>query len=299
MPLKLDESSACDWTVCPSAYQTIAYRQAGMKQCRYIPDAVEAILASKLRAMTVRRIKAVWFGTWTKEKAKEVDYVRKLLKQVDTVDIELVVISNDPSADVQWNLETIFTHLHQCDFAVFPVDTTDPAALAKSSNRAVQCMALGLPVIASPIPSYTEVIHHGWNGFLCDKDNEWLAAFAQMRDSNIRQAMAQNAFEFSTQCYAIETIGQMWQMLLHDIAPNGATEWRNTMSMRDHVRVRTIRARGASRMIDQMYSISKGLRYILESLKHNPFEWQLVVALMKNMRRLQNYIRRIHDSVNG
>jgi len=58
----------------------------------------------------------------------------------------------------------------------------------KSSNRAIQAMALGLPVVAYPI-QLRRVIRNGWNGFLCREDKDWLGALSKLRDDRFRREM--------------------------------------------------------------------------------------------------------------
>ena len=44
-------------------------------------------------------------------------------------------------------------------------------------------MAFGIPVIASPVPSYLEIIRHGENGFIARTAREWSKFLMFLRDN--------------------------------------------------------------------------------------------------------------------
>jgi glycosyltransferase involved in cell wall biosynthesis len=43
-------------------------------------------------------------------------------------------------------------------------------------------MGLGLPVIASPVPSYLGVVEQGVNGYIARTPHDWLRAIDELRD---------------------------------------------------------------------------------------------------------------------
>ncbi|MBP6228963.1 MAG: hypothetical protein KA472_13605 [Pseudomonadales bacterium] len=68
-----------------------------------------------------------------------------------------------------------------------------PGWIVKSENRLTMKMSIGLPVIASPIPSYLPVINQGVNGFLAQSPREWRSLLDQLRDPDLRGAMGAKA----------------------------------------------------------------------------------------------------------
>ena len=144
LPLKLRETNFALWTICASQFQARAYREAGIDHTVYIPDAVEAIKPPKTSRNLQEKLRCVWFGNWEKYRTNEVDFIQNLLTNFSN--IEFIKISNSKEADIQWQLDTVFEHLHSCDFAVLPVGD-ESVSQAKSSNRALQAMALGLPLL--------------------------------------------------------------------------------------------------------------------------------------------------------
>lgn len=90
---------------------------------------------------------------------------------------------------VPWSANTVYEHMRQADIAIIPIDaqeSLDPAEVpswkVKSENRLSMKMALGLPVIATPIPSYLPLVVQGENGFFANTRTEWMACLETLRD---------------------------------------------------------------------------------------------------------------------
>ena len=54
-------------------------------------------------------------------------------------------------------------------------------------------MAMGLPVIATPIPAYEPLVKQGQNGFLASDKYEWLQHLSALRDPALRRSIGQQA----------------------------------------------------------------------------------------------------------
>ena len=98
-----------------------------------------------------------------------------------------------------WDAVGVYRHLAAADVGIIPVDERaavgDDATIGalhvptwqvKSENRLTLKMALGLPVVATPIPAYLPVVEHGVNGFLARSRDEWLACLQELRDPQRR-----------------------------------------------------------------------------------------------------------------
>ena len=104
---------------------------------------------------------------------------------------------------VDWSLDTVYDEMAGADIGIIPVDMR-PDFLpgqqvswwqVKSENRLTMKMSLGLPVIASPVPAYLDVIEHGRNGFIAESRDEWLQYMNQLRDPRLRQSIGERARE--------------------------------------------------------------------------------------------------------
>jgi glycosyltransferase involved in cell wall biosynthesis len=97
-----------------------------------------------------------------------------------------------------WGVESVYAAMQQADIGIIPIDPDpmrDPTGewRLKSENRLTLKMAMGLPVIATPIPSYEPVIDQGRNGFLAHNSAQWLQYLSELRDPQLRQSMGQQA----------------------------------------------------------------------------------------------------------
>ncbi|MEO8037141.1 MAG: glycosyltransferase [Betaproteobacteria bacterium] len=111
-----------------------------------------------------------------------------------------------------WGPESVYRDLQQADIGIIPVDTSGTAAGAcpapswkvKSENRLTLMMAMGLPVIATPIPSYEAVMRHGDNGFFARSGAEWTSCFHALSDPGLRKRMGARARASVVERFSIE-----------------------------------------------------------------------------------------------
>lgn len=102
---------------------------------------------------------------------------------------------------INWNPDTVYQQTAACDIAIIPVDTRDdPVGNAKvsmwqvkSENRLTLAMALGMAVVASPVPSYLEVVEQGVNGYLATTRTEWLECLELLQNPENRRRIGDNA----------------------------------------------------------------------------------------------------------
>lgn len=95
-----------------------------------------------------------------------------------------LVLFNDLSTMVEthiWDRNLVTKQLSECDIGIIPVHKEIPSRLYKSDNRAALMMSLGLPVVATPIDSYEELISNGVNGYLCSSKKDWFNALEELR----------------------------------------------------------------------------------------------------------------------
>jgi len=110
---------------------------------------------------------------------------------------------------VAWRADSVYQHLLKADVGIIPIET-NPANGAseswrvKSENRLTLMMALGLPVVATPIPAYEPVVMQGDNGFLARDKAEWLSCLTALRYPALRQTMGQQARLSALAGYSME-----------------------------------------------------------------------------------------------
>ena len=212
----------CDAFVGSSRRLADFWRERGAANAHYIPDPAEwwcerAAIDGEPRQPGVVRI--AWMGhraNW-----ETLAPLRRLLVEREFRDFRLVTVANHPEADVAWSPKAVREVVASCDIGAITT-RPPPVSTVKSSNRAVQFMAAGKPVIADRIPSYEEVVRHGETGFLCDSAHDWRAALCELRETERRRAVAVAAREAVDPGYRVETVARRWLDVFGTLEPDRA-----------------------------------------------------------------------------
>ncbi len=91
------------------------------------------------------------------------------LRVVSSVDYQS---SSIPVENRRWGLETEVDDLCTFDIGLMPL-ADDPWTRGKSAYKAVQYMAVGLPVVGSPVGTASDVICDGISGYLASTPEQW------------------------------------------------------------------------------------------------------------------------------
>lgn len=105
----------------------------------------------------------------------------------------------------EWSAATEVSDLADCDIGVVPLDD-GPWNRWKFNFKTVQCMALGLPVVARRMGSNPEIIQDGVNGFLVETEDEWFERLAALaRSPELRHRMGEAARRTVLEHYSVQT----------------------------------------------------------------------------------------------
>lgn len=92
---------------------------------------------------------------------------------------------------VPWSEETEVDSLRSLSIGIMPIPD-NPFERGKSGLKLLQYMAVGLPVIASPVGVNRQIVEQGVNGFLCQTTDEWITAIRTLAaNAELRQRMGQ------------------------------------------------------------------------------------------------------------
>lgn len=107
----------------------------------------------------------------------------------------------------EWRLEEEVGHLQRADIGVYPL-RDDEWGRGKCAFKAIQFMAVGVPVVASRVGANLELIRDGENGFLAGSETEWVDKLTLLvRDPWLRQRMGEAARKTVEERYSLEVVG--------------------------------------------------------------------------------------------
>ncbi len=169
-------AQVADVITCASAF--IAERaQKHHPWAVYLPDSIDGRHFRVIKdAQDFGRpdLRAVFSGT--SQKAGELEPILPLLRSRG---MSLTVIANAPPPlsipyrFVPWAYETFPQHIVEGEICVAHRPVDNPYNKGHSLFKVGVFMFQGVPAIASPVPSYKEVVTNGTGGSLCESLEEW------------------------------------------------------------------------------------------------------------------------------
>jgi GT2 family glycosyltransferase/tetratricopeptide (TPR) repeat protein len=194
-----------DMVACCSTKLEEMTRQKGISRTVVLKDAVEERKPSTERVYTDRypKPKAGYLGMGGNQWL-----ISEWLKDtIESAGYEIVLCTEWGNATNKWSIDTWPDVMNECDVILCPqrVDVQP----AKSSVKATTAMALGMPVLASPLQAYKEVIQHGVNGYICDTKEDWYNALVTLKDPILRKQVGTAAVE-AVKGYSLSNITKEW-----------------------------------------------------------------------------------------
>ena len=111
------------------------------------------------------------------------------------------------SSSVEFSLAREIDELRSFDIGIMPMPNTEWTR-GKCAFKAIQYMASGVPVVASPIGVTTDLIQHDANGLLASSEEEWFGYLAKLvADVDLRQRLATAGRRTIEDSYSLERWG--------------------------------------------------------------------------------------------
>ncbi|HXP95335.1 MAG TPA: glycosyltransferase [Telmatospirillum sp.] len=152
-----------------------------------------------------------WIGTPTTAEA----YLRPLLPTLAAMIREgwarlTVIGAGDlPGLDatiLPWDEAREVEQLLSFDVGIMPL-SDDPWSRGKCAYKLLQYMAVGLPVVASPVGMNCEVVRQGINGFLAENPDDWREALATLaKDPDLRRRMGEAGRAMLAKDYSLSAV---------------------------------------------------------------------------------------------
>lgn len=180
----------------------------------FIDDAIENVSLNYKKHISNEKLKLVWVGH--SDNWKTLSIVMDAIETIGDNSIELTTISNHPDAMYKWDVDTVSKLIMENDVGVIPSFELDWNK-AKSSNRLTLFASLGIPIIASPVPSYLDILTDNEEVFFVKDRDDWCKAILKLKDPVVRQKISDKALEKVLSSYSINAIGAKWFNLINDI----------------------------------------------------------------------------------
>jgi glycosyltransferase involved in cell wall biosynthesis len=133
------------------------------------------------------------------------------------------VICNEPPREpiagaemrfVRWSAEREAEELGDCHAGIMPLPD-DAIARGKCGLKALQYMATGRPVVASPVGVNTDIIQHGYNGLLAETSDQFVSALTALAaDPDLRRRLGANARKTIEEKYSAEVVARAFAQVV-------------------------------------------------------------------------------------
>ena len=194
-------------------------RRAEAKHVAIIPSVVDidryapANVADKLNRDRNIPLVVGWIGTpITSHYLTLIAEAFRAIVAIRSVELHVVGASAPPEfsglpvKSIGWTEATEIDAVRSFDVGIMPLDNT-MWERGKCAYKLLQVMAVGRPVIASPVGTNCTVIRDGVNGFLADTPDQWIRALtALIDDPNLRKRMGLEAQQTIKDHYTVERV---------------------------------------------------------------------------------------------
>jgi hypothetical protein len=118
----------------------------------------------------------------------------------------------------EWHPTTLSAIACDCDLAIIPVDLSDPFSRGKPENKLLLFWRMGLPVVVSATPCYSQAMRAaGLDDAICDNQG-WLVKLSGfMKDESLRQRAALLGREHATNHFQLSDLLERWDQMFESI----------------------------------------------------------------------------------
>lgn len=168
-----------------------------------------------------------WMGTSSNFYSLKpiIPVIRQILEQHDSVRFRIVSNAAFPYLreqsnveEIRWSAETEINLLRSFDIGLMPL-ANHPRCMGKCGFKMIQYMAVGTPVVASPVGANVEIFEGSSAGFLADEPARWYKALNELiEDETQRQMYGKSAREHVVANYSIRSVIDDYVELFEQVA---------------------------------------------------------------------------------
>lgn len=189
----------------------------------YIPDALEFPWRTyQAHEHPKKPLRLVWMGA-----GGNYFFAEPIVTGLRKAGWDVGVVCEDPvvATDI-WTIEGHGDVLNRYDVGITPYPENLAQADTKSfvnfwykdNNRVATMQAAGLPVIASPLPSFLQYINHGQDGLIANSLEDWVnCLIALQEDPVLYTQLAQAGYLKAYETAESSKVGQRWFDLIKQV----------------------------------------------------------------------------------
>ena len=142
----------------------------------------------------------------------------KVVGASEPVRIPGVDVVNEP-----WSLATEIEQFQTCDVGIYPLPDNDWGR-GKCGFKAIQFMAVGVPVVAAAVGVNREIVQDGINGFLASSADEWRDKIGRLCTNEVlRRDLGSAGRRTVEERYSLHANGPKLLKVLRDIFPSSSS----------------------------------------------------------------------------
>ena len=119
---------------------------------------------------------------------------------------------------ISWSEQAEADLLATASIGIMPLEDT-PFQRGKSALKIIQYMAVGIPVVASPVGANTDVVRDKESGFLAHTPDDWVEAIGRLAtDREARERMGQRGRQLAVRDYSLQTAFPILERLFSELS---------------------------------------------------------------------------------
>jgi len=207
IPILEKTKNLCSLLICASSYIQMKQQTAYGDKAVLVRDPYELFNVKHNAEYDSDILKVGWSGM-----GGNASWVSSLLKPIiEKNNMEYVEISDRPEATYLWERSSWYYYLASCDVCICPqIHWRTPG---KSNVKVTTAMALGLPILASPLQSYLEIIKDGVNGYICYNLEDWEYYLNKLKSKELRKTLVKtyssNLTTYSPKAIFLDWLGHV------------------------------------------------------------------------------------------
>jgi len=108
----------------------------------------------------------------------------------------------------RWEEKTEVDDVRSFDVGIMPL-SDDVWSRGKCALKIVQCLAVGVPVVCSPVGTNRDIVRHGSNGFWATSHEEWIENLLTLIENpSLRRKMGMMGRKVVAEGYSVQAVGE-------------------------------------------------------------------------------------------